>query len=49
VQRIQEHNFVLLEKWCWRLNLEKDNLWYKVLAARYGTNCFSGISLHSIW
>ena len=26
----------LLEKWCWRLLGEKEELWYRVLKARYG-------------
>jgi len=26
----------LLGKWCWRLLVERDMLWFKVLSARYG-------------
>jgi len=26
----------LLGKWCWRLLVEKESLWYRVLLARYG-------------
>jgi hypothetical protein len=36
VRRIRDFNRALLGKWCWRLLVEKDRLWYRVLAARYG-------------
>ena len=36
VQRLGEFNLSLLGKWCWRLLVEKDGLWYQVLKARYG-------------
>jgi hypothetical protein len=26
----------LLGKWCWRMLVEKEGLWYQVLKARYG-------------
>ena len=26
----------LLGKWCWRMLVDKDGLWYRVLKARYG-------------
>jgi len=36
VRRLREFNFSLLGKWCWRMLVEKDGLWYRVLKARYG-------------
>ncbi|MCI89023.1 non-LTR retrotransposon transposase, partial [Trifolium medium] len=31
----REFNTALLGKWCWRLLVDRDELWYRVLAARY--------------
>jgi len=39
VRRIREFNLSLLGKWCWRLLVEKDSLWYCVLKVRYGEVC----------
>jgi hypothetical protein len=36
VRRIREFNFSLLGKWCWRLYVNQDCLWFKVLVAKYG-------------
>jgi len=36
VRRLGEFNLSLLEKWCWRLLVDKAGLWYRVLKARYG-------------
>ncbi|XP_024634416.1 uncharacterized protein [Medicago truncatula] len=36
VRRIKEINLALLGKWCWRMLVEKDSLWFRVLAARNG-------------
>jgi len=36
VRRIREFNVALLGKWCWRMLVERDSLWFKVLLARYG-------------
>jgi hypothetical protein len=36
VRRLGEFNFSLLGKWCWRMLVDKDGLWYRVLKARYG-------------
>lgn len=33
---LQEFNLALLGKWCWRLLVDRDGLWYRVLAVRYG-------------
>jgi hypothetical protein len=29
-------NLSLLGKWCWRMLIDKEGLWYRVLKARYG-------------
>ena len=29
-------NLSLLEKWCWRMLMKKERLWYRVLKARHG-------------
>jgi len=36
VRRLGEFNLSLLGKWCWRLLVDKERLWYRVLKARYG-------------
>ncbi|XP_024640546.1 uncharacterized protein [Medicago truncatula] len=36
VRRLGEFNLSLLGKWCWRLLIDKEGLWYRVLKARYG-------------
>jgi hypothetical protein len=36
VRRLGEFNLSLLGKWCWRMLVEKEGLWYRVLKARYG-------------
>jgi hypothetical protein len=36
VRRIREFNYTLLEKWCWRMLVDKNSLWFRVMAARYG-------------
>jgi len=36
VRRLREFNLSLLGKWCWRMLVYKDGLWYSVLKARYG-------------
>jgi len=35
VRRIREFNVALLRKWCWRMLVERDSLWFKVLSDRY--------------
>jgi len=35
-RRLREFNIALLGKWCWRLLVERDGWWRKVLVARYG-------------
>jgi len=36
VRRLREFNVALLGKWCWRMLVDKEGLWYRVLKARYG-------------
>jgi len=36
VRRVGAFNVSLLGKWCWRMQMEKEGLWYRVLKARYG-------------
>jgi len=36
VRRLGEFNVSLSGKWCWRLLVDKDGLWYRVLKAQYG-------------
>ncbi|KEH43503.1 hypothetical protein MTR_1g094270 [Medicago truncatula] len=36
VRRIRDFNIALLGKWCWRLLVERDRLWFRVLSSRYG-------------
>ncbi|GAU10924.1 hypothetical protein TSUD_426660, partial [Trifolium subterraneum] len=33
---LKEFNLALLGKWCWRMLVDKEGLWFRVLAARYG-------------
>jgi len=36
VRRLHEFNISLLGKWWWRMLVDRDDLWYRVLKARYG-------------
>jgi len=36
VKQLREFNSALLGKWCWRMLMDREGLWYRVLAARYG-------------
>jgi len=36
VRRLTEFNVSLLGKWCWRMLVDKEGLWCRVLQARYG-------------
>jgi len=36
VRRLREFNIALLGKWCWRMLVDREGLWYRVLKARYG-------------
>ena len=35
VRRIREFDVALLRKWCWRLLVDRESLWFTVLLARY--------------
>jgi len=35
VRRFREFNSALLGKWCWRVLVENESLWYRVLLATY--------------
>jgi len=35
VRRLGEFNLALVGKWCWRMLVDKEGLWYRVLKARY--------------
>ncbi|GAU32997.1 hypothetical protein TSUD_358640 [Trifolium subterraneum] len=34
--QVREFNLALLGKWCWRMLVDREGLWFRVLAARYG-------------
>ncbi|MCI67353.1 receptor-like kinase, partial [Trifolium medium] len=36
VRQLREFNLALLGKWRWRMLVDRDGLWFRVLAARYG-------------
>lgn len=36
MRRMRDFNLALLEKWCWRMLVDRAGLWYMVLVARYG-------------
>jgi len=35
VRRSKEFNLALLGKWCWRMVIDREGLWFRLLAARY--------------
>jgi hypothetical protein len=53
VRRIRDFNYALLGKWCWRLLIDRDSLWYRVLSARYGVEdgrvCDGGRAASTWW
>ncbi|GAU26521.1 hypothetical protein TSUD_361540 [Trifolium subterraneum] len=36
LRQVREFNLALLGKWCWRMLVDREGLWFRVLAARYG-------------
>jgi hypothetical protein len=53
VRRIRDFNVTLLGKWCWRLLVDSDSLWFRVLSASYGVEdgrvCDSGRAPSAWW
>jgi len=52
VRRIKEFNLALIDKWCWRLLVDKGGLWFRTLAARYnvvGGQVHEGGREGSVW
>ncbi|CAJ2652400.1 unnamed protein product [Trifolium pratense] len=35
-RQLREFNIALLGKWCWRMLVDREGLWFRVLVARYG-------------
>jgi len=35
VRRLGEFNLALLGKWCWKMVVDREGLWFRVLTARY--------------
>ncbi|GAU16627.1 hypothetical protein TSUD_325750 [Trifolium subterraneum] len=35
VRKLREFNLALLGKWCWRMLVDREGLWFRVLATRY--------------
>jgi len=49
---VREFNLSILGKWCWRMLVDKDGLWYRGLKARYrekGGQLKEGGRLGSTW
>jgi hypothetical protein len=38
VRRFRELNVALLDKWCWRMLVDREGLWFRVLKVRYGVD-----------
>ncbi|MCI67636.1 receptor-like kinase, partial [Trifolium medium] len=36
VRQLEKFNLALLGIWCWRMLVDRDGLWFRVLAARSG-------------
>ncbi|GAU50095.1 hypothetical protein TSUD_28830 [Trifolium subterraneum] len=53
VRQLREFNLALLGKWCWRLLVDIEGLWFRVLAVRYGVErgrlCAGGMRGSSWW
>jgi len=52
VRRLWEINVAMLGKWCLRMLVDKEGLWYRVLKARYrkkGGQLKDGGGVSSVW
>jgi hypothetical protein len=52
VRQLREFNTALLGKWCWRMLVDREGWWFRVLAARYGMEngrLRAGGSRASVW
>ncbi|MCH92242.1 putative non-LTR retroelement reverse transcriptase [Trifolium medium] len=52
VRRVSEFNLSLFGKWWWRMLVEREGLWFKVLAAKYGVEdglILGGGNKASVW
>lgn len=47
IRSIRETNRALLNKWLWRFGGERDDLWRRVVASKYGEDCL-GWALRSL-
>ena len=36
VKSIREFNLAFFEKWCWRMLVDREGLWFRISVARYG-------------
>ena len=36
MRKLNEFNLALLGKWCWRMLVDREGFWYRVLVARHG-------------
>ena len=49
VRDVTKFNIALLGKWRWRLLVERDSLWVKVLCVKYGRGVSSIIICGELW
>jgi hypothetical protein len=52
VRQLREFNTAHIGKWCWRMLVDRDGMWFRVLAARYGLEhgkLTAGGSRGSVW
>jgi len=36
LRKLREFNSTLLGKWCWRMVVDREGLWFRILTVRYG-------------